>query len=1010
MKPGVTKRLESPDRLIFLDIETKFDKKELNPRKMPLVRYAKETEIITVVVIEMEKTGGKWKDYRRYTVIGNDNTRIPSKSLSFNSTWIVAHNAAFDLICLKWFRASPIDWMFNDKAQLSNFRYIDTMAMANYLWHSNKMVGRPASLGLDNLGRVLVGETKLAFPLMENVGPDDLLGDDIGEQYLEKLIDYNVQDVELLRKVFFWLVRRVPNVHMFTIDWALRQFVMPRTKLHIPRVKQHLLDSIRAREEHLQRVGADITTLRSDAKCAAFIESKGYKVPTKTTPKGNVKAALSKTDDFVFMNQNQPTELGDLIRARLSAKSSIEITRSESFLECRSGFYHYHVMPSGTFTHRLAGKDGGGGNPLNLSRKSKLRQAIIPPDDHHMVVFDFSGLELRIARWGAKDTTAMELIVDGKDIYSDFICGLLSLDYDEFIAQVKSGDKEADARRFVGKTCLAVNTPVLTDVGWVPIQLVTTDHKLWDGIEWVSHDGLLDAGNKTCTDYYGIVGTSDHNVFCDDGTIHELQSAKTYAKTITRSATPEGHSIRTARSGGRLAVHQRLLEGGLSLFTSRRLRPDSQVRETKSYARQIYPLQTLCESAATMGLSVFDQALCGGAATLRESQRQGVQKLWRTWNRVSVRLGGSCSSMVYKEVHSERNDFWRAGPAQQQRPLQQTKHKIRTEENEHEQSTMHRVFSLCRRAYTFSRRAARGASSMARSTLRTRLLRPIVLSRLSNAGRYKGPLPQRLVGQTQRVYDLANAGPRHRFTVRGRDGQGYLVSNSQLSLQYGVGAPTFMKATNASGKYHMMDAEAANIVQYFRKVRHPKVQLAWRMFEKFFLNPNRDAMMRVFESGGWSQHINFPGEPVQDGWKWPSGRVLRYPNLRRRGGETVFFPQYEINDKGFRSTYGAAAFQSFCQSCANEVIDYVRYKLIQEGFVVASECYDELTVLVPRVRNLQSYQHAASYEREETLYLHQKMAVIEDIASHAHLDWWLDEPPPLKVDIATGPNYLEAKP
>jgi hypothetical protein len=46
------------------------------------------------------------------------------------------------------------------------------------------------------------------------------------------------------------------------------------------------------------------------------------------------------------------------------------------------------------------------------------------------------------------------------------------------------------------ENCLAEETTVLTDHGLIPIQKVTYDMRIWDGEEWVRHEGLLYKGNK----------------------------------------------------------------------------------------------------------------------------------------------------------------------------------------------------------------------------------------------------------------------------------------------------------------------------------------------------------------------------------------------------------------------------------------------------------------------------------------------------------------------------------
>ena len=67
------------------------------------------------------------------------------------------------------------------------------------------------------------------------------------------------------------------------------------------------------------------------------------------------------------------------------------------------------------------------------------------------------------------------------------------------------------------ENCIAHDTEVLTDQGWIPIQDVKNEHLLWDGIEWVSHDGLAWKGEQECCTVYGINTTPDHEVLTDDG-------------------------------------------------------------------------------------------------------------------------------------------------------------------------------------------------------------------------------------------------------------------------------------------------------------------------------------------------------------------------------------------------------------------------------------------------------------------------------------------------------------
>jgi len=71
--------------------------------------------------------------------------------------------------------------------------------------------------------------------------------------------------------------------------------------------------------------------------------------------------------------------------------------------------------------------------------------------------------------------------------------------------------------KIYGGKCLAANTEVLTQRGWVPIVRVSLNDKVWDGIEWVKHGGLTYQGEKPTIVLNGISMTPDHQVLTEGG-------------------------------------------------------------------------------------------------------------------------------------------------------------------------------------------------------------------------------------------------------------------------------------------------------------------------------------------------------------------------------------------------------------------------------------------------------------------------------------------------------------
>lgn len=67
------------------------------------------------------------------------------------------------------------------------------------------------------------------------------------------------------------------------------------------------------------------------------------------------------------------------------------------------------------------------------------------------------------------------------------------------------------------ENCIAEDTFVLTSNGWKPIQYVTCDDKVHDGVDFVSHSGLVSKSVQTCIEIDGVWMTPDHEVLTDDG-------------------------------------------------------------------------------------------------------------------------------------------------------------------------------------------------------------------------------------------------------------------------------------------------------------------------------------------------------------------------------------------------------------------------------------------------------------------------------------------------------------
>jgi hypothetical protein len=91
----------------------------------------------------------------------------------------------------------------------------------------------------------------------------------------------------------------------------------------------------------------------------------------------------------------------------------------------------------------------------------------------------------------------------------------------------------------VVENCLAQGTLVLTERGLVPIQQVTTKDRVWDGVEWVAHEGLIDRGiQETVRIGRGIEMTTNHRILTTKGW---RECAKTEGLEWAEVQLPDGY-------------------------------------------------------------------------------------------------------------------------------------------------------------------------------------------------------------------------------------------------------------------------------------------------------------------------------------------------------------------------------------------------------------------------------------------------------------------------------------
>ena len=143
-----------------------------------------------------------------------------------------------------------------------------------------------------------------------------------------------------------------------------------------------------------------------------------------------------------------------------------------------------------------------------------IRTAFIPRDGCRFLVADFSAIEARVLAWLANEEWVLEEFRGKGKIYEATASRMFHIPQESIV----KGNPNYEYRQ-KGKqatlSCIAEGQLVLTDHGLIRIEHVKPHHRLWDGENWVSHEGVVYQGQKEVMTYDGLTATVDHLVWIE---------------------------------------------------------------------------------------------------------------------------------------------------------------------------------------------------------------------------------------------------------------------------------------------------------------------------------------------------------------------------------------------------------------------------------------------------------------------------------------------------------------
>ena len=454
--------------------------------------------------------------------------RIPEQildALSDSNVQKWAYNASFERVCLSKFLGMPTGQYLNPKG------WYCSLTWGAYL-------GLP--LGLAKIGEVLqldkqkLGEGKKLikfFCVPEKDGsrnqPQNYPID------WEQFKAYNCRDVETEQEVQQRL-RRHPVPKSVWEEYWIDQEINDRgvgIDLTLAKAAVKINEDVSTRLLSRIKELTGVSNPNSTAQLTQWLYDQG--VNPDSFGKKDVAQLIKDTDDPIVQEVLQLR----LMAAKSSIKKYIAMLRATCSDGRARGMFQFY---GGSRTGRWAGRilqlqnlpqnhlenlgliravaRQGDAQEVGMLYDSVLdvlsqliRTAFIARDGTRFVVADFSAIEARVIAWLAREAWRMQAFAEGKDIY----CASASAMFGVPVVKHGINGELRQKGKVAELACIAEGQLVLTNHGEKPIETVTTDDLVWDGEQWVAHEGVIYKGIQEVMTYDGLTATPDHLVYVE---------------------------------------------------------------------------------------------------------------------------------------------------------------------------------------------------------------------------------------------------------------------------------------------------------------------------------------------------------------------------------------------------------------------------------------------------------------------------------------------------------------
>ena len=738
----------------------------------------------------------------------------------------------------------------------------------------------------------------------------------------EKFIRYAITDTDVLVPMHAWILEYGDNVNWS--DWHMDQRINRRgLPIDVPLVDQAIMTSVEEKAYLLDRMKeiSGVDNPNSKPQVKVWLRDV-QKIHLANMQKATV--ALALTNPNLSPAAREMLQLNQ--RVSMTSTSKWDALNRAVCVDDRLRYAHQYLgaartgrdahrlfqpsnLPRGTLYNAPAAADMllddfsredidlVYGNVMEVL-SSTIRCAITAPEGQALIVADLAGIEGRVLPWLCGFEKKLDQISGGLDMYKVAAEDVLGTPYE----QVNK------AERFKGKVCLGADTRVVTSNGVKYITDVSKEDLLWDGDAFVNHDGIIFNGHKETLKWKGINATPEHKVLALDGwhTVSDVLKSE----TISRSVLDLG-SLPSS------ITNKKLRKTGMEKLRHRDGTPESVVIAGESthqktphfLKKRFFPATPAVSNVHTLfGTPDFEKPYL-----IRKSGANNFQDL-------TVHLADVITQnvRVSTTMAVEALKFVMSGAA---------------------------IRSL------FSNTSQRLRIGIPQTLKWTGLIPTVImrretfdLSRKKKTAKTdeKSQNSKQESTNLNRVYDIVNAGPRHRFTVLTEDGEPVIAANCELALGYQGGPNALNKMAVNLGGESFQEHDALRIVKGWRKKNKPIVRYWYACEEAVKLairNPGNQYPVHkvVFFVEGDFLFIQLP-----------SGRKLAYQHPEYSADGFTYMGLNGYTRKWERlDGYGGKSAENLSQAVARDIFFHGLRMYEELGGEVVLRVHDELVSSVP---------------------------------------------------------------